>query len=506
MAYEDPQTPEGYRIVGRNDWGEPIYEPIPTYVTERGDGRYQQPGAPSNTIGVTGYDADGNPIYGNPAAGTANDNPFSDAMSTQNANGGTYSPGDWLYGQNYESSEATKRWLEAKGQEGHSVLSDVGLQGFNQGKASAAQLAAGADRAAAWGAGAAQQGRSAAEQAQGLSNQANQLATGIGSSFGDQQTLDRWGRSTKGLEGFQASGAAQSAAGRLANFDAGQTDARLGNSYQSLQDYASQGPGPSAAQAQLKSAQDANVAGQMALARSGRGAGENAQAARTAAFASANIGQQTAGQMASLRASEEAAWRQQKLQALQGAGGVAGAIDSSQQARLGLQASALGAGAQAYGGQDQMNLAAQQAAAGQYGSQYGAQAGARQAAEQARSGYLGQSIGAQQGSAAQLNAANQQGLAGIGLGNQGYAQAGALGQQASQGYLDAVKAGIGTEAAYNQSWLGLGEGEANRRAQLTGIKMGGDTQASLANQQADMAGDSGVQGMLAMGLGALAAL
>jgi hypothetical protein len=73
--------------------------------------------------------------------------------------------------------------------------------------------------------------------------------------------------------------------------------------------------GPSAAQAQLSAAADQNMANSLALARSGRGAGESAAALRQAGFQNAAIQQQTAQQAALLRAQEEQAYRQQQLDA-----------------------------------------------------------------------------------------------------------------------------------------------------------------------------------------------
>jgi hypothetical protein len=83
-----------------------------------------------------------------------------------------------------------------------------------------------------------------------------------------------------------------------------------------LHGFINNGPGPSAAQAQLQQASDHNMASAMALARSGRGAGDNAAAMRNAAFQNAATQQQTGQQAAVLRANEATAWNQQKLGAM----------------------------------------------------------------------------------------------------------------------------------------------------------------------------------------------
>jgi hypothetical protein len=83
-----------------------------------------------------------------------------------------------------------------------------------------------------------------------------------------------------------------------------------------LRNFYEQGPGPSAAQAQLQMAGDQNMANAIAMAHSGRGAGQNAAAMRNAMFSNAATQQQLGGQAAQLRAQEEAAWRQQQLGAM----------------------------------------------------------------------------------------------------------------------------------------------------------------------------------------------
>jgi hypothetical protein len=96
--------------------------------------------------------------------------------------------------------------------------------------------------------------------------------------------------------------------------------AKQGSSYDALMGFANQGPGPSAAQAQLTQATDANTQNALALARSGRGMGGSQAALRSAIGQNANTQQQSAAQMAQLRANENTAYQAQKLNAL-GAGG-----------------------------------------------------------------------------------------------------------------------------------------------------------------------------------------
>lgn len=95
-------------------------------------------------------------------------------------------------------------------------------------------------------------------------------------------------------------------------------DLRRQGELSELRNFAQEGPGPSAAQAQLRAGTDANLAASMALAHSGRGAGDNVAAQRNAQFANADAEQKLTGQQAELRANEEAAWRAQKLNALTG--------------------------------------------------------------------------------------------------------------------------------------------------------------------------------------------
>jgi hypothetical protein len=110
-----------------------------------------------------------------------------------------------------------------------------------------------------------------------------------------------------------------------------------------VKDFYEKGPGPSAAEAQLRQAGDMNMGQALALARSGRGAGDNAASMRQAQFQNAATMQQTGGQLANLRAQESANWQQQKLSAMgleqQGLSGMRGqdlaAAQQSNQTGLG---------------------------------------------------------------------------------------------------------------------------------------------------------------------------
>lgn len=79
--------------------------------------------------------------------------------------------------------------------------------------------------------------------------------------------------------------------------------------------------GPSQAEAQLQAGQDAAMKQQLALARSGRGIGGEAQAMRGAAWNNAAIQAQTNQQAAQLRAQEQQAQLARQMQALQYVGG-----------------------------------------------------------------------------------------------------------------------------------------------------------------------------------------
>lgn len=94
--------------------------------------------------------------------------------------------------------------------------------------------------------------------------------------------------------------------------------------YDALMNFANGPQGPSAAQAQLRSATDANTQNALALARSGRGMGGGQAALRQAIGQNATTQQEAANQAAALRANEFTAYQQQRLAAMNTAGGIAG--------------------------------------------------------------------------------------------------------------------------------------------------------------------------------------
>ena len=417
---------------------------------------------------------------------------FTDMFSTQNAGSGSYDVTDYAYGGSLAAQREAQADLVARGEEGNSVLAEAGNQDYNKLQAGALAQYAAAGEARTSGLNSA--------------NVANQYAADTGAranalqTYGDQGSLRNWQSSANALSDYKPTAASQIAGGRLANFSAGsQAGPEQLSSYSELQSYADQGPGPSAAEAQLKSGLDANVANQIALARSGRGSGANAAAMRQAQFQAADLGQRTSADMANLRATEEANWRAQKLQALQGAGSVAANIDQTRltQSDLNLKAAASGAD---YANQTEANrLSAAQSAANQYGQQYGAISGNQVATDSSRQNYLNQSLTAQQASANQASAGYDQYLGALnaGVGTQ---------NTAAQNRQNAYQSGLTTQAGYDQAALGVGENEAERRGTLAGAKIGADTQASIANQKADAASDSQNVSTIGTAVGALAAM
>jgi hypothetical protein len=293
-------------------------------------------------------------------------------------------------------------------------------------------------------------------------------------TYGQQGTLQQWQQATQQGGQYAPSSNSLQSASALGSFDAGAPAVQMGDSYDALNRYANQGPGPSAAEAQLRQAQDTNVAAQMALARSGRGAGANAQAMRGAQFQAANIGQQTAGDMATLRAQEAANWRSQQLSALGQASSVAGAIDTSGINRNAQSLTGLNYAANLYGSQDAAGLQANQFAAGQYGSQYGAQASTQQAAQQDRLAALSQ-MGVLQGQqAGQVNSAYSQGLA-------ANAQGADIMARGDASKLSAYGAGTAADMGYDASVLDIYTGNANRLSGATAQDKANAAAASAAS-------------------------
>lgn len=414
---------------------------------------------------------------------------FTDTFSAQDAKVDPVKPEDYYFGGSEAKRDQTIRDLTEQGGYNRDQLMTTGDQAWSG--MNTAQLGI---KGAAFSA--RDSGIANADAASGLSYLARQGFNNAPDSYGNEVTQDNWQSAISKLGSYQPSTQTAASTNRLANYDGGNVDSRLGDAYDRLNAYATQGPGPSAAEAQLRSAQDQNVANQIALARSGRGAGANANAARQAAFQSADIGQRTAADMATLRANEAAAWRQQQLQALSGAGNLAGTLESAQQGRQGMELTGLTSGASLYGNQDQLRLAASQGAASQYGNMYGAEAGATQAAANTKQGYLTQATTAQSNAAAQDAGAFDDFLGGLG-------SAANLTAQAGLTRLDAMKSGIASQSAYDQSALGIQENEATRRAGLAGAYMHEQAAASRANQAADLEKDASQAGLISTGFGAI---
>ncbi|TAK10617.1 MAG: hypothetical protein EPO32_14905 [Anaerolineae bacterium] len=126
----------------------------------------------------------------------------------------------------------------------------------------------------------------------------------------------------------QATGQAlQNRAGPGVNFaDAAAMRARQQQVFDATMAAGQAQPGPSAAQAQLQMGTNQALANQLALARSGRGAGDAASAMRQAAFQNADIQQNASNSAAMLRAQEDEAFRQRQLAAFGAAGQLAGGI------------------------------------------------------------------------------------------------------------------------------------------------------------------------------------
>lgn len=312
-------------------------------------------------------------------------------------------------------------------------------------------------------------------------NQQGQEASGALSAYGQQNQA---GLSGLGASANQAAaGYGQAGMGQLGY--SGQERTSALQSVQSLRDFYNQPLDvPSAADAQFKLGMDQNMANAVSLARSGRGAGDNANAMRQAMFSNAATQQQGNLQYAQLRAQEIAAGRQAQLQGMgmeqSTLGNLRGQDISASQSlgTLGSQYAGLGQGY--YNTGAQLGQAAQQAA-GQLGQAYNATAaglnqtgaqvgvGAQQAAGQLGLGYnqIGQgynTAGAQVGQQA-TQAAGNLGLGFSQLGGQLYTQGAELGQNAT----DAAGQGMGalgsqqTGAQQATGQLGLGYGQLGQQ-------------------------------------------
>jgi len=350
-----------------------------------------------------------------------------------------YSAGDYSLGGSVRKSLETQKEMKDQGQQSYDAFSQYKGQASGAADSAAAGIAENAKQQNTYGL--AQAGN--AGQLAGTARDAYGAAPG---TYGDAGTDNSW------------RGANES----LSRFNAGANGGRMANTYSALTNYAQQGPGPSAAEAQMASGNNANVAAQIALARSGRGAGANAAAGRNAAFAAADLGQRNAADTSALRAQEAATWRNQQLQAYGQAGSLASDMSSQ-------------------------NLTAQQAAASQYGSQYQAQAGAMGAAQTNRLGYLDRAMAGQQQQYDQgmgAYAAQQGALeSAYGVQNSGIGQS-----------MQAESAGQAAQAGYLGQYYGMLENEASRKQSLQATKMGGNVTISTNAMNAAASRDNAMVG------------
>lgn len=391
-------------------------------------------------------------------------------------------------------------------------------------------------------------GLSGAARTQGQSSVADQAAQGL-LAAGSQpyQPSAGLGAAAQGIR--DASGNGQVGAGTqaaLGNLNAaGNTGpGQLATSgIQAIQDAARAPGGPSAAELQMRQGLDTASANAMGLASSGRGRGQSGAAMQQALGQQAANQQEAVAKTAQLRAQEEAARRGENLQALTAAGQLSVSADTAARERA-AQAAATGAGLMTSAEQAarQQQLQAATAAGGleaeiERARQSGdmARVNALQAAAQTGlgqgslalegtqlAGNLTQNAGTFDMGVNQMNQANQQAWLNSLLGVNQF-QTGAqfqglgLGSEANQAATNswltgnemALNAAMGGEQL-NQDWLNrlydTYGAEADRKAQLWGAYMGNDVAMKTANQQADVAGDQGIAGMVGMGLGAVGLL
>lgn len=265
--------------------------------------------------------------------------------------------------------------------------------------------------------------------------------------------------------------------------------------------------GPSAAQAQLQSGINRAQAGNLAMARSGRGWGGSAQALSAAQVQNAQAGQEAANQSAALRAQENAAWRQRQASALgQSANINMGLSQQAQQGQMNaanvslqqqaqndqLQAALYGQALQGAGQSAQIGLQGATSAAGVGQQAYGQQLGAYQSAGNAatqniQAAHAAGMQGTQAGGALALQGLGQG--AGTTLG--GLGQAGAQYAQGQQTALAAEGMQGQIEGAYQQ----YEQQELQNYLQAAGIEQG----VAIQNAQ------SGNQ-LIGAGVGALGTL
>lgn len=465
-----------------------------------------------------------------------------DMFTSQNAYGGDYAAGDYQYGRDPNALANEQLNLRSLGQ-GAADAYAGGRNEFldNTQTLGQGQITAGQEARTRGQQGAAATGNLAQQFAQNSQYTPEMGGAGMGSltatagrlaNFSydprDAATQNAAMGANAGLSNFSyaPSAATQQGQQRLSAFDAGPQTGYATDAYNSLRQFANQGPGPSAAEAQLKSGLDQNVAAQAALARSGRGAGENAMAAQQAQFQAADLGQRTNADLASLRANEAANWRGQQLGALNSAGQLGGNIEAQRQGIQGLNLQAMQSGAQLGQSADvaanQLRLSGLATAAGNYGQLnqglMSANANAAQAhltGLNAAANAYGQGAGLDlQGDVAQQQTAQNwgsmalQGTATAGNQNAAADQLylstlGNVGQQynnAGQVGLGYLQGGTAAQAGYENAAMGLSSDEAARRAQLQQAKMTTGTQASIANQSTDQQRDqmnlSGISGAL----------
>lgn len=239
---------------------------------------------------------------------------------------------------------------------------------------------------------AAYEARRAGEHGSQRQNAVGNDALSYGNAAAQRQAQTAQGATAQGTQANYGNGAQQGVQGQL-------------GSAQALMGMAQAPQGPSAAQAQLQQGTNDALNAQLALARSGTGAGESAAAMDSARFNSAGIMASNANQAAQLRATEDAAYRDRQLAAANAAGGQFGGAAGTAANMSQFNA--------AQGQQNQQFNAAQQ----QQNQQFNVSAGQsqQQINDAAALGGMGLASNAYgQGTAQQL-AASQQGLSATGL-------------------------------------------------------------------------------------------
>ncbi len=365
-------------------------------------------------------------------------------------------PTGYQLGGDPNQANAYAAQAQQTGQEAQDSLNSFAQQSVGAGYEFGQQIAGAGQRAETAGQ---QLGTDALSQGQQLGGQAQNMGERLGGDvmgFGAQQAGTLGGMSQQFLGEGAGAGGRQAA---NLNFgamqqnlsDAGPNFAGADRSLGQASQYGSQlagveaQEGPSAAQAQLRAGLNQAQAGNIAMARSGRGWGGSAGAQQAAMTQNAAAGQSAVNASATLRAQEDAARRQRMAQNLAGAAGISQGVGQQQiaqqglasnvdLARAGLNLNQEQLSAQTALQQQQQNDAFQQ---GMYGLGLGAQQAGGQLGLQgltagagiAQQG-MGQNIGAQQSGMGMNIGAQQQGI-GQNIGAQqaaGSMQLGALGQ------------------------------------------------------------------------------